>query len=165
MNKHITLYVAILLSLNLFAQQKTINPEFNNMLKTLLTHTVHEVLPTEITSNKNIVYLDAREKKEFKVSHIKEATWVGYDTFNIKRVKDIPKNQKIVVYCSVGYRSEKIAEKLISAGYTDVSNLYGGIFEWVHENKEVVNKKGITQEVHAYDKEWGKWLDKGIKKF
>lgn len=165
MNKNHFLYIAFCLTLNLFAQQKTMNPEFDNMLKTLLNHSVQEVAPKEIKDDKNIVYLDAREKREYKVSHIKEAIWTGYDTFNMSRIKDIPKNQKIVVYCSVGYRSEKIAEKLICAGYTDVSNLYGGIFEWVHQNKKVVNKKGTTQEVHAYDKEWGQWLKKGIKKF
>jgi len=33
------------------------------------------------------------------------------------------------VYCSLGIRSEVIAKKLKKAGYTNVFNLYGGIFE------------------------------------
>lgn len=158
------LFISLILSLQTIAQQKTNNPEFDGMLKKLLTHTVNEVTPKDVSENKEVVYLDAREKKEFKTSHIKGATWVGYNTFKLKKVKEIPKDKKIVVYCTVGYRSEKIAERLIQAGFTDVSNLYGGIFEWVHQNKEVVNKKGATEEVHTYDAEWGQWLEKGVKK-
>lgn len=164
MKKQFTFFLALLLGVTLVAQEKTSNPKFDKMLKSLLTHTVTEVLPKDIANDKNIVYLDAREKKEYKVSHIDSATWVGFNTFKLKRVKHIPKDQKIVVYCTVGYRSEKIAEKLIQAGFTDVSNLYGGIFEWVHQNKTVANKNGTTQEIHTYDKEWGQWLEKGIKK-
>lgn len=160
------LILFIALALNTTAQEKTSNPEFSIMLDTLLTHSVNEVFSKNITLNKDIVYLDSREKKEFNTSHIKGAKWVGFNTFNLKKVKKISKDQKIIVYCTVGYRSEKIAEKLIKAGFTDVSNLYGGIFEWVHNHKSVVNKKGIvTKEVHTYDKVWGQWLNKGIKKY
>ncbi|MGY6647763.1 rhodanese-like domain-containing protein [Wenyingzhuangia sp. IMCC45574] len=164
MNKLGVLLFTILLSISVSAQHKTNNPKFDKMLNGLLSHTVKEVTPEDVCNNKEIIYLDAREKKEFKVSHIKNATWVGFNTFKLKKVKDIPKDKKIVVYCTVGYRSEKIAEQLIKAGYKDVSNLYGGIFEWVHKNQEVINKKGTTQEVHTYDSEWGQWLEKGIKK-
>jgi rhodanese-related sulfurtransferase len=82
-----------------------------------------------LVHDSSTVLIDSREKREFEVSHIDNAVWVGYDTFKMKRIKHIPKDQKIVVYCSVGYRSEKIAEKLIKKGYTKVSNLYGGVFE------------------------------------
>jgi len=164
MKKNSILFVVSLFTLVVTAQKNVLNPKFNVMLDTLLTHSVKEVLPTDVASNKDIFYLDSRSKKEFKVSHINNATWVGFTSFNLKRVKNIPKDQKIVVYCTVGYRSEKIAEKLVKAGFTDVSNLYGGIFEWVHHDQSVVNDKGITKEIHTYDKNWAQWLDKGIKK-
>ena len=48
------------------------------------------------------------------------------------KVEDIARESTIVVYCSVGYRSEKIAEELDKLGFTNVSNLYGGIFEWIN---------------------------------
>lgn len=135
------------------------------MLDSLLSHTVAEIYPSELSTRDDVIYLDSRAKKEYKVSHIKGARWVGFNSFNMNRVNDIPKNKKITVYCTVGYRSEKIAEKLIKEGYTDVSNLYGGIFEWVHHNQPIENDKGSTQEVHAFDKNWGQWLQKGIKIF
>ncbi len=54
----------------------------------------------------------------------------------------IGEESKVVVYCSVGYRSEKIAEKLKAAGYKNVFNLYGGIFEWENQNLPVYDSNG-----------------------
>ena len=107
--------------------------------------------------------LDAREPAEFAVSHIDNAVFVGYNNFNIDALKNIEKDSPIVVYCSVGYRSAKIAEKLLASGFTNVKNLYGGIFEWKNENHNVYNTNGITEQVHAFSKTWGIWLKKGIK--
>lgn len=145
----------------LFAQGNTEEKKnaYHHMVNSLIDHTVPEV-KVEDDFSKNTIWLDAREKNEYKVSHIKDAVYVGYDYFNLNAVKDMPKDSEIVVYCSVGYRSEKIAEKLIDAGYTNVSNLYGGIFEWSNESKPVLNKSGeLTKKVHGYDKTWGAWLN------
>lgn len=134
------------------------------MLKTLLQHSVPEVtVPEAAKKASSTTFLDARESREYDVSHLKGARCVGYDRFDLSQL-DLPdKNARIVVYCSVGYRSEKIAEKLIAAGYKNVANLYGGIFEWVNQDQPVYNDKGKTKEVHAYDKTWGVWLNKGKK--
>jgi rhodanese-related sulfurtransferase len=110
--------------------------------------------------------LDARELEEFNVSHIKNATHVGYDDFDIETVTKIisDKSSKIVVYCSLGVRSEDIAEQLKKEGYTHVFNLYGGIFEWKNNDLAVYDDDdNTTENVHAYSKVWGKWLLKGIK--
>lgn len=137
---------------------------YNLMLKGLLSHSVNEVNVQEATAAENVVYLDAREKNEYEVSHIENAIWVGYNTFKKKRVAEIDKNSKVIVYCSVGYRSEKISEKLLKMGFTDVSNLYGGIFEWVNQDQVIVdNENQVTNQVHAYDKVWGVWVKKGEK--
>ena len=64
----------------------------------------------------------------------------------------------------MGYRSEKIAEKLTASGFTNVVNLYGGIFEWINQDKPVVDQSGSeTELVHAYSKKWGIWLNEGVK--
>lgn len=111
----------------------------------------------------DVVWLDAREREEYDVSHLPGARWVGYDDFDMSRMKDIPKGARIVVYCSVGYRSGKITERLRKAGYTNAYNLYGGIFEWVNTDHGVVEGATPTDRVHAYDRDWGRWLHKGIK--
>ncbi len=120
----------------------------------------------ELQSLNDFILLDTREKEEFAVSRIPGASWVGYTTFSLDSAlthlprKDIP----VVVYCSVGVRSENIGEKLQKAGFTQVKNLYGGIFQWKNEDNTVVDSNGNpTEEVHAYSKHWGKLLTKGHK--
>ena len=55
-------------------------------------------------------------------------------------------------------------EKLKAAGYRNVRNLYGSIFEWVNQDNPVVDNQGKpTQKVHAYSRTWGVWLNKGEK--
>lgn len=113
------------------------------------------------------ILLDARELVEFEVSHLKNGIYVGYDHFDISSVteKITDKSTKIVVYCSLGIRSEDIAEQIINAGYTNVYNLFGGIFEWKNNDFSVYNSEGKTEEVHAFSKEWSKWLTTGKKVF
>ncbi|MGH1384797.1 rhodanese-like domain-containing protein [Kordia sp.] len=122
---------------------------------------------SELVQKENIVLLDSREKIEYETSHIKNAVCVGYDKFKLKKIKKLlpkDKNTPIVVYCSLGIRSEDIAEKLKKAGYTNVYNLYGGIFEWKNQDNSVVDNKGETTEnVHTFNEDWSIWLKKGVK--
>jgi len=118
-----------------------------------------------ISSTKAII-LDSREPKEYETSHIKDAILVGYDNFKLKSIiKKLPnKDAKIVVYCSIGIRSETIGEKLKKAGYTNVYNLYGGIFEWKNKNFIVIDsEEKETENVHTFNEAWSKWLLKGVK--
>jgi len=89
-----------------------------------------------------VILLDTREKKEYEISHIPGAIWVGYNNFKIKRIKELAKDAKIVTYCSVGYRSERIGEKLQKKGFTNVSNLKGSIFKWVNEGNALEDIDG-----------------------
>jgi len=140
--------------------------EYSMMLSQLLNHNVNEVSVTDIDLNDKVIYLDAREKNEYNVSHVKNAIWVGYDKFQKDSVKGIDKNKKIVVYCSVGYRSEKISERLIKMGYTNVSNLYGGLFEWSNQQMPLVtNQNDSTIKIHPYDEKWGQWITSGQKAY
>jgi len=105
------------------------------------------------------IFLDAREQEEFDVSHIAGARNVGYDRFSLTKVSDIPKDQKIVVYCSIGYRSEKVAKKLKDAGYTNVYNLYGSLFEWANRGFDLTDTQGRkTQKIHTYNDDWSRWV-------
>ena len=112
----------------------------------------------------NYTILDTREIDEYNISHLKKAIHVGYDNFNINTTSEkLSLNTPIVVYCSVGYRSEKIAEKLIRKMYK-VYNLYGGIFEWKNKKNTVIDTLNIeTDKVHCYNEEWSKWLVNGEK--
>ena len=135
-------------------------------LKTLLSHTISEVSVKDVSINLDEYdfVLDTRERNEYDVSRLPNAVFVGYDNFNISSIDSLSKNARILLYCSVGYRSEKIGEQLKKAGYSNVKNLYGGIFEWKNQNRELVDLDGnITNQVHAYDRVWGRFLRKGEK--
>ncbi|AWV97738.1 rhodanese-like domain-containing protein [Arcticibacterium luteifluviistationis] len=139
---------------------------FNILLKTMLHETVPTISVSDLSKKKadNIVFLDAREKGEYNVSHLKNAKWIGFEDFDLARVNGIDKNAEVVIYCSIGVRSEKVGEKLMAAGYTNVKNLYGSIFEWVNQGHSVYDLAGKpTPKVHAYNKKWGVWLNEGEK--
>ncbi|WP_371537225.1 MULTISPECIES: rhodanese-like domain-containing protein [unclassified Flavobacterium] len=128
--------------------------------------TVPYIKVNDLKDKKNLIFLDAREPKEYKVSHIKGALPAGFDHFKsdtvLANVKD--KNATIIVYCSIGVRSERVGEKLQKLGYKNVFNLYGGIFEYKNTGEKVVNNQNkVTDSIHTYNKAWSVYLTKGIK--
>ncbi|WP_395625619.1 rhodanese-like domain-containing protein [Daejeonella sp.] len=142
------------------------NQEYKIMLDSLYEHNVPLLSVEELKKlNKQSIYLlDTREEEEFNVSHIKNARNAGYFWFDMRKMYDIPLNAKIILYCSVGYRSEKIAHKLLDAGYKNVFNLHGGIFEWINQGNPVYNNNGVqTSEIHTYSKDWAPWVNRGTK--
>jgi rhodanese-related sulfurtransferase len=143
------------------------NKAFDERVTELIDFSVPVISVQELHKSQNdYVILDAREKKEYDISHIQGAKYIGYDDFHKKNMDAIPKDSKIVLYCSVGYRSEKIGKKLQKMGYTDVYNLFGSIFEWVNQGYTVVdNLNHPVFKVHTYNKKWSQWVDedKAIK--
>lgn len=120
----------------------------------------------ELQLASEVIFLDARELKEFKTSKIPSASYIGHQKFSLDHFlkKGIKKEKSIIVYCSIGVRSEEIAEKLQKAGYVNVKNLYGGIFEWKNKNYPVLDSTETeTEKVHVFSKQWGKYLEKGEK--
>lgn len=138
---------------------------FNFILTVLLSSKTPAINIQEAsTPGNHYLFLDAREYKEYQVSHIANARFVGDKSFNLKLVEDLPKDKPVIVYCSIGKRSENVTLKMKKAGFTNVKNLYGGIFEWVNQSHPVYNKiNKVTDSVDAYSKFWGKWLNRGIK--
>ncbi len=160
LKKMILAQMFCLFAITNFAQKLT----YKKMLDTLLKHTVNEISPRSAACKAGVIFLDARPAAEYNVSHLPHAIQVGFTDFNFDKLAGINKTSAIIVYCSVGYRSEKIAEKLVAAGYTDVQNLYGGIFQWANEGRPLKDSAGLTRSVHPYNKTWGKWLLNSSKK-
>lgn len=140
------------------------NASLDEELKTIYKYTVPLAQPADLTEWKHARILDTREQEEFAVSHIPHAKCVGYDDFDIRSLANVSRTDTIVVYCSVGYRSERIGEKLQAAGFKHVFNLYGGIFNWKNTNRVVVDQKNdTTEKVHTYNKSWSRFLLRGEK--
>jgi rhodanese-related sulfurtransferase len=139
------------------------NAEFDKKVATSIRFTVPliscEDLFNETQEGKEIIILDAREPEEFQISHLPGAKYIGYDNFSEEKLIHLAKDSKIVVYCSIGYRSEKIAERIRRAGFTNVYNLYGSIFEWANLGYQLIdNNNETTNLVHTYNSRWSKWV-------
>ncbi len=164
MKRYLSFLILLLFSLNLAHAQR----DLRHLLKKYNDQEVPYVSVQELKmmqSHKHVLVADAREKNEFEVSHLPEAQFIGYNEFSIEKFsqKFKDKSAPIVVYCSIGIRSENIAEKIRNAGYSNVSNLYGGIFEWKNNGYEVFRNGKPTDSVHVFSKTWAKWLENGEK--
>ncbi|WP_232424875.1 rhodanese-like domain-containing protein [Algoriphagus resistens] len=146
-----------LFSLHLTAQSLA----YKTLLSTLYDSDFPVLKPDQIIDLDDFQILDTREKEEFETSHLMDAEWVGYETFSMENVAKLHKDQPVLVYCTVGARSQEIGKKLREAGFKEVYNLYGGLIEWVNEEKPIYQGGSLTNKVHTYSKSWGVWLIKG----
>lgn len=165
--KSIYMKLFFIIFLGCFTIQSHAQKTLEDLLKQYNTHEIPYISVQELAMPKtNAVIFDARELEEYEVSHLKNAIAVGYENFDLKQAESYlsDKQQTIVVYCSLGIRSENIAIKLQKAGYANVYNLYGGIFEWTNKEFPIFNsEEKQTENVHIFSKPWKKWLTKGNK--
>lgn len=103
------------------------------------------------------VVVDVREAEEYGVSHLPDALLMKPGG-KLPKISPAP-GQRIVVYCSVGWRSATAAKRLAAVHRTPVYNLTGGIFEWANQGRPLINQDGPAHRVHPYDWAWGQWLE------
>jgi rhodanese-related sulfurtransferase len=117
-------------------------------------------LETKLGTSRYLI-LDTREEEEFAVSHIPGALHFGYNEPNYELINNIDTSKALVVYCSIGVRSQNIGEELNKRGFQRVYNLYGGIFLWADQFRPLERSDGEpTEKVHGYNKFWGRWIKK-----
>ncbi|RSK44518.1 rhodanese-like domain-containing protein [Hymenobacter perfusus] len=140
---------------------------YDHMLKLLYKQTVPVVQPAALTAllqqsaSGPVLLLDTRTPAEYRVSHLPGARFVDFDHYRETNLSGVARTRPVVVYCTVGARSEQVGAWLREQGFQDVRNLYGGIFQWVNEGYGVVNAQGTTANVHPYSVLWRPWLKKG----
>jgi len=96
-----------------------------------------------------VVIVDVREPAEREVSRLPnsiipkelESYLEGHD------------NLRVVIYCTIGYRSGKFTRSLKNKGLK-ASNLAGGIVAWVHHGGPIEHDGKPTRRVHVYGKKW-----------
>lgn len=98
--------------------------------------------------------LDARNKIEYAISHLKGACLIPYDSPEIKSFIKCSVNTPIITYCSVGYRSAILAQRLQKMGYKKVFNLQGSLFVWFRENRPVFCGEEIVSWIHPFNLFW-----------
>ena len=95
----------------------------------------------ELIKSGKYTVIDVRTKEEYDAGHIKGAFNFDYynDDFETRieaEFKD--KNKPYIVYCRSGKRSLASAEILAELGFTNVTNMKGGILAWESAGKPVV---------------------------
>ena len=113
------------------------------------------VLETWLQST-DVLVIDVRTREEYLVSHLVGAK----NRFAVEDFKHIPKDRRMVLYCSVGYRSAKLVQILQQEGYTQVYNVKGSIFAWANAGKPLYQGGKRTTFVHPYNDIWGQLLHK-----
>ncbi len=100
--------------------------------------------------------LDTRSQAEYEVSHLKTAVRIDPIALDLTALLTVSKDTPIVVYCSIGYRSAKVAQQLEQEGFSCVFNLSGGFFQWANQERPIFrDDEHPTQLVHPYNALWG----------
>jgi rhodanese-related sulfurtransferase len=107
--------------------------------------------------------LDVRTPEEWSVSHLPGARRVDPNASVESVTAGLPKETPIVTYCAVGYRSGDMATRLRAAGFTNVRNLEGSIFEWANEHRPLVRDGQRVSTVHPYSALWGRLLADDVR--
>ncbi|TXF89948.1 rhodanese-like domain-containing protein [Neolewinella aurantiaca] len=148
---------------NVPARLQTGYDQLDQKLEKLISADELAVSAKEAASLDNVLFLDARESFEYDVSHLPGAINIGYDNLNLKTVKDVDKSRPVVVYCTVGYRSERAAKKLRKRGFTNVYNLYGSLYAWKLAGLPLEDANGKpTERLHTYNEKWGSFVPDSI---
>ncbi len=90
-----------------------------------------------IDDRKVSLILDVRTDVEYAQSHIRDAVLIPLMVLS-KRVHELKRDQRILVYCYKGNRSKTACEYLASKGFKHIYNMLGGIDSWIEEGYEVV---------------------------
>jgi rhodanese-related sulfurtransferase len=106
-----------------------------------------------LAEERPVVLLDARRPDEFAVSHLAGAARIDPDAPDLDALSGVDRAATVVVYCSVGWRSASVARVLADAGFGDVYNLEGGLFDWANAGLPFEGER-----VHPYDEVWGRFL-------
>jgi rhodanese-related sulfurtransferase len=115
-------------------------PEFSN----------HVLLDLSNAQRENYIVVDVRSPVERNISIIQGSIDQAYFEQNF----DSYQNKKVVVYCTIGYRSGYYAKALRQQGL-DAYNLSEGILGWIQAGGSLVNADGqITSKVHVYSRPW-----------
>ena len=110
----------------------------------------------EILSEKKPFVIDARTPDEFNVSHLE-----GSVRFDESVIPQLSKDQPILIYCTLGVRSNRVAKQLSDMGYK-VYDMKDGILGWANEQLPLVdNSNAPTEKVHTYNQSISTLLKNG----
>ncbi|EKN70038.1 Rhodanese-like protein [Neobacillus bataviensis LMG 21833] len=81
-------------------------------------------------NDKNKQFIDVRTPVEFKGNHIRGFKNIPLQQLSQKAEKELSKGKEVVVICQSGMRSQKASKMLKNLGFTNVTNVRGGMSAW-----------------------------------
>ncbi|MCA1666559.1 MAG: rhodanese-like domain-containing protein [Thermomicrobia bacterium] len=87
--------------------------------------------------------VDVREMDEWRAGHVAGATHIPLGVV-ASRVAALPKDRDILVICRTGNRSALAQERLAAAGFTNVTNVTGGVTAWMEQGFPITTGEGGT---------------------
>ncbi|BCR04195.1 rhodanese-like domain-containing protein [Desulfuromonas versatilis] len=73
--------------------------------------------------------LDVRTPEEYREVRLEGARLIPIDQV-VARLREIPFDRPVLVYCAIGSRSSQVADYLVRQGHPEVFNMTGGIWGW-----------------------------------
>jgi rhodanese-related sulfurtransferase len=130
--KTIKLFVITILTIGFVACKKEVKKEVPKETETVDSKSIGIITTDELKSFSNSIQLvDVRTPDEYASGYIKNAINIdlkGNDF--IEGMVLFNKSKPVYVYCVKGVRSQKAAEALLDAGFSQVYNYKGGFGEW-----------------------------------
>ncbi len=109
--------------------------------------------------------IDARTAKEFAVSHIQGAINSPKTQDALALLTNADPASRILIYCSLGYRSGDLIRELQQQGYSGLINMEGSLFEWVEKDYPVFQGTRPVTKVHPYNFWWGRNLRQDYRSY
>jgi rhodanese-related sulfurtransferase len=130
--------------------------EFSKQTKDIHCTWIRAADLMRIIDDTDLVLIDVRQPAEQEISMLAHA--VTPKQFAEKFRHGIPAQKRLVVYCTIGFRSGKYAEELAKQNIK-AENLEGGLLAWSHAGGDFYMKDAAgnaikTTRVHVYDKGW-----------
>jgi UPF0176 protein len=118
----------------------------------------------ELAGKPETVVIDMRNHYESEIGRFENAVCPDADTFKdaiqmVIREFEHQKDKKILLYCTGGIRCEKASSFLLHNGFSDVSQLYGGIIEYAQQVKHLGISSKFIGKNFVFDERLGETID------
>lgn len=151
----IALFISIDISASLSAKNDFRKQQVDEMYQqyqqeafpTVSTVTAEQLLTWQ--QSEQVILVDVRTPEERVISRIPSAITFEEYQENFATYT----NDKIVFYCTIGYRSGIETEKAKQRNL-EAYNLHGGVLAWSHIGQPFLRDDRETRDVHVYGKQW-----------
>ncbi|MEO8637236.1 MAG: rhodanese-like domain-containing protein [Gemmatimonadales bacterium] len=125
---------------------------------------VRQVTPAEVVSwmrnpsRQPPLLIDSRPPTQFQLSHIAGAVEIDPTAPDLAPLVNVARDIPLVVYDGPGVVSAAMVQALLTAGFSRVSHLEGGLFRWANEGQPIADDQGPATKVDPVNWWWGRLL-------